>query len=32
MYLDMVPYHDDFGQRAATGKPFYRRKMGLFRR
>ena len=32
MYLDMVPYHDDFGQRAATGEPFYRRKKGLFRR
>lgn len=30
MYLDMVPYADSFGQQAATGEPFYRRKKGLF--
>ena len=30
MYIDMVPYADRFGQKAATGQPFYRRKIGLF--
>jgi len=30
MYLDMVPYADSFGQQAAKGEPFYRRKKGLF--
>jgi len=29
MYIDMVPYSDRFGQSAAKGEPFYRRK-GLF--
>ncbi|MBQ6478735.1 MAG: enhanced serine sensitivity protein SseB [Erysipelotrichaceae bacterium] len=28
--VDMVPLHDRFGQNAATGEPFYRRKRGLF--
>lgn len=32
MYLDMVPYDQDFGRRAAAGEPFYRKKKGLFRR
>lgn len=31
MYIDMVPYDDDFGRKASqTGKPFYQRKKRLF--
>ena len=31
MYIDMVPYDDDFGRNASqTGKPFYQRKKRLF--
>lgn len=30
MYLDMVPYSDSFGQQAASGQPFYRKKKSLF--
>lgn len=28
--IDMIPFADEFGQRAASGKPFYKRKKGLF--
>ncbi|MBR4164495.1 MAG: enhanced serine sensitivity protein SseB [Solobacterium sp.] len=28
--IDMVSYADQFGQNAATGKPFYKKKKGLF--
>ena len=31
MYIDMVPFSDDFGRGAAEGEPFYKRKRGLFR-
>ena len=31
LFLDMIPYADDFGKGAATGEPFYKRvKKGLF--
>jgi len=30
MYIDMVPFSDDFGRGTAEGEPFYRRKRGLF--
>ena len=30
MYLDMVPYADNFGQQAAKGDPFDKRKKGVF--
>ena len=30
MMIDMVSYADSFGQRAASGKPIYRKRRGLF--
>ena len=32
LFLDMVLYASPFGRKAASGKPFYQRKKGLFRR
>lgn len=30
MYIDLVPITQEFGIKAATGEPFYKRKKGLF--
>ena len=30
MFLDMVPYDSEFGRKAATGKPIYKRSKGIF--
>lgn len=30
MFLDMVPYNSEFGRKAATGKPFYKRSKSIF--